>query len=248
MTVAAKSTCLAWTVSEPTTVLPRSLFTMSARPLPYSDASSTTKTFGAFKTSLMYLAAAGPWVFVVTEDAVEGLPAVLGERRVGRRRGDGDQAGLVEQRVRRLRLTRERRADDAEHVLVVDRLLGETRRLVRAALGVVVLDRDLAVGVLLVVLVDRELHAVADDLAEVGGVARERAEHADLRLALVNAARAVARTAAAAASSGESQDCRRSRNAGYVPKPHLEPPPEQNGARHATPPAAPACLPMWAAL
>src|SRR6476469_2231755 len=35
---------------------------MSARPLPYSEESSTTKTFLAFTTSWMYFAAAGPWV------------------------------------------------------------------------------------------------------------------------------------------------------------------------------------------
>src|SRR5215212_4225314 len=33
---------------------------MSARPLPYSDASSTTTTFLAWSTDWMYLAAAGP--------------------------------------------------------------------------------------------------------------------------------------------------------------------------------------------
>src|SRR5690348_11194194 len=48
--------------SLPATMPPRSLRTMSARPLPYSEESSMTNALGALRTSLMYFAAAGPWV------------------------------------------------------------------------------------------------------------------------------------------------------------------------------------------
>ena len=162
---------------------PRSLRTMSARPLPYSDASSMTNAFVALRVSLMYLAAAGPCVASLPrarKKVFQPLSASFGLV------ADGvmvDEAGLVERRVGGLGLTGERGADDADDLLVVDGLLGQGRGLRRVTLRVVVLEGDLAVGVLLVVVVEGEVHAVLDVDAQVGVRAGEGTEHADLVVA-----------------------------------------------------------------
>ena len=156
---------------------------MSARPLPYSDASSMTKTLRRLDGVLDVLRGGGTLGGVVAENAEEGLPAVVGELRVGGRRRDRDEAGLVERRVGGLGLTGESGADDADDLLVVDGLLGQGRSLRRVTLRVVVLEGDLAVRVLLVVVVEGEVHAVLDVDAQVGVRAGEGTEHADLVVA-----------------------------------------------------------------
>src|SRR4051812_734838 len=60
LTSEPKSTCLSLTTADFTTAVPSVLRTSSARPLPYSEASSTTKTFFDASTFLMYRAAPGP--------------------------------------------------------------------------------------------------------------------------------------------------------------------------------------------
>src|SRR5690606_11105354 len=80
---------------------------------------------------------------VVAQAAEERLPAVLGQRRVGRRRGDLRQARLVEDVARGLRLTGERQADDTHDLLGVDHLGDDARRLLRNTLGLELLELDL---------------------------------------------------------------------------------------------------------
>ena len=102
-----------------------------------------------------------------------------------------------------LRLTGERRADEAEDVLVADVLVEHGRRLGGIALGVELLQGDLElVAVRLVELLDGDLGAVADVDAEVGGVAGERADERDRQLLDL---------AAAAAAVGVAASCRRRR-------------------------------------
>ena len=78
-----------------------------------------------------------------------------------------------------LRLTGERRADDAEDRLVGDVPVLLARRLGRVALGVELLQLVGELRALLVPLVDGDLHAVPDVHAEVGVVAGEGPDQAD---------------------------------------------------------------------
>src|SRR5690606_19878876 len=98
----------------------------------------------------------------------ERLPAVLGQRRVGRRRGDLRQARLVEDVARGLRLTGERQADDTHDLLGVDHLGDDAGRLLRNTLGLELLELDLTVLVGVVVLLHRQLDAVQDVLTQRG--------------------------------------------------------------------------------
>ena len=116
---------------------------------------------------------------IVGQPTEECLPAVLTERRVRRRSRSGDQSGLVEDTAGGLRLTGERRADEADGVLIVDDLWRDRGRLLRVALGVERLQLNLAAGIGGVVLVDGHLHAVLDVDAECGVGAVERAGHGD---------------------------------------------------------------------
>ena len=75
----------------------------------------------------------------------------------------------------------------------------------RVTLGVEVRERDLAVRVLLVVLVDGQLDAVLDVDAEVGVVAGQRAEEADLEVALRLLPPPDAVAAALGATAGQGQ-------------------------------------------
>src|SRR4029077_18784504 len=94
------------------------------------------------------------------------------------RRG-GDEARLIEHGAGGLGLTGERRADEADRVLVVDDLWGDRRGLLRITLGVERLQLHLAAGVGRVVFVDGQLDAVLDVDAERGVGAVERARHRD---------------------------------------------------------------------
>ena len=116
---------------------------------------------------------------IVGQATEERLPAVLAERGVGGRRRGGDQAGLIEHGAGGLRLAGERRADEADRVLVVDDLRGDPGRLLRVTLGVERLQLHLAARVGGVVLVDGQLDAVLDVDAERGVGAVERARHGD---------------------------------------------------------------------
>ena len=102
---------------------------MSARPLPYSDASSMTNTLVALRSSLMYFAAAGPCEASLPRARKKVFQPFLASAGLVADGGDRGQAGLVERRVGRLGLTGEGRADDADDGLVVDRLLGQCRGL-----------------------------------------------------------------------------------------------------------------------
>jgi hypothetical protein len=90
-----------------------------------------------------------------------------------------NQALLLEDVARGLRLAREREADDADDVGLVDRLSHRAGRLVRVTLGVELLERHLAALVGLVVLVDRQLDAVVDVDTELGVGARLRTDVAE---------------------------------------------------------------------
>lgn len=116
---------------------------------------------------------------VVGETAVEGLPPEGGEVRVGGRGGEREQARLVEDVAGRLGLARERGAEEAEDVRVADDLRCDLGGLLRVSLGVEGLEDDLAVGVGLVVLVERELCAVEDVLPERGVRTGQRTGHRD---------------------------------------------------------------------
>ena len=184
MTEALKSVCFCWIVSLPTTGRAEVLADDVGQALAVlGRVVDDERPSSALSVSLMYLAAAGPWVASLPrarKKVFQPLSASFGLV------ADGvmvDEAGLVERRVGGLGLTGEGGADDADDLLVVDGLLGQRRRLRRVTLRVVVLEGDLAVGVLLVVVVEGEVDAVLDVDAEVGVRAGEGTEHADLVVA-----------------------------------------------------------------
>jgi hypothetical protein len=97
---------------------------------------------------------------VVGDGAVEHLPVVVGQGRVGRRGGDGGQATGVEDRVSLLGFAREGGTDDGDQVGVADRVLGQAGRLGRVTLAVERLVADLAARMSGVELIERQLHPV----------------------------------------------------------------------------------------
>jgi hypothetical protein len=119
-------------------------------------------------------------------------PALLGDGHVGGRRGDRRETGLEEGLAGGQRLTGEARTDQAPDRVVVDDLRRKARSGVRAALGVELLQADLAVGVLVVVLLQRQVDAVDHVLAEGTGVAGQRAEEREVLAAQVAAGAALA--------------------------------------------------------
>src|SRR5690606_10743147 len=169
---------------------------------------------------------------VVADDAVEGVPAVGGQRRVGRRRRHGHQAGLREHLAGGRGLAGERRADDADDVVVAHDLAHQRGGLRRVALGVELLQGHLAVGVRLEELLEREGGAVDDVDAEVRGRAREGTDVGEDRRAVaagVVAAPAVtvAGGVVAAAGGAAGRECdprRREQGRGA---------PEGGGSRHS---------------
>jgi len=117
--------------------------------------------------------------------------------------------------------TREARADEAEDGVVVDDLGRERRRLVRTALRVELLQVDLAVGVVGVVLLQRQLDAVDHVLAESTGVTGERAEEREVlaaEVAAVSVAAAVS-VVGAARDHGKAERQRRDAGSEYLVEP-----------------------------
>jgi hypothetical protein len=118
---------------------------------------------------------------VVGKHAVEHAAVGYDGRQLDvRRRGaDHDQPLLLEGGQHGPGLTRERRAHEAEDVLVADVIVEDGRRLGGIALRVELFEGDVELGVRLVELLDRDTGAVSDVDAEVGGVTRERADERD---------------------------------------------------------------------
>jgi hypothetical protein len=123
---------------------------------------------------------------VVAQAPEERLPAVGGEIGVRRRRCDVDEAVVLEDAAGGLGLTGEGEADDADDVVVLRRLRHRAGGLRGIPLGVDLLERDLAVGIGLVVFVDGGLRTVVDVDAELSIRPGHRAEVGDrqLRIAL----------------------------------------------------------------
>ena len=126
---------------------------------------------------------------VVAQAAEERPPPLLRQRDVGRRRGDRDEAGLVEHVAGGVRFAGERGPDQADGERVVDDLGCDLGGLLRITLGVEGLQLYLAARIGGVVLVDRQLDAVLDVDAQLGVGPVERSRHRDghrwaLRLAV----------------------------------------------------------------
>ena len=137
----------------------------------------------------------------------EGLPPLLRQHGVGRRRGDGNQTGLIEHRTGRLGLTGPGGADQPNNGRVVDDLRRDRCRLLRITLSVKGFQLYLASRVGGVVLIDRELSTVPDISAEWGIGSGQWAGHGDLH------GRAVGFTVPGRADRGRS---RRQRDLGAV--------------------------------
>ena len=138
-----------------------------------------TATLVGLRVSWKYRAMPAPWVasvanrrWNVSQPFFDRSTLVAEGVMVGEAGGREGGSGV-------LRLTGEGRADHADDIGLVDELLGEARGLVGRALRVLRLELDLAVGVGLVELVDGQLGAVLDRLAEAGGVAGQRLEAGD---------------------------------------------------------------------
>jgi hypothetical protein len=123
----------------------------------------------------------GALVGVVRDHAVPVLPAVLRQTRVRRRGRDAGNLRLLQDRTDRPGLTREGGTDESDDLVLLDRLLGEGDRLVGAALAVVLDQLELHRGVRGVVLVDRELRAVARRDHDAGVLAGQVTHEPDLQ-------------------------------------------------------------------